>query len=179
MGWLSDTFDKVFDDPFNLWKDKGDKSSSSSGSPAVDPLTGVPELSQMGLFKSMSDFRLRRSMGIGGSRGGSRVVNPIGSNPNGAPAAGLTGGSPVSGMPVATSPGSTIDSSGIPSFGDWMKDNEIPGVPWRGLRTKSKLTGKEMPGLLGPIESRYMEEFGLQPKYDMYGKIGEPRQYAL
>ena len=114
MSWLTKTVKKISHAvggpdwlyyPFDVSDDK----KSTIGSGAIDPLTGAPELSQMGMFKSMSDFRLRRAMGIGGSRGASRVVNPIGSNPKGAPAAGLTGGSPVSGMPVATSPGSDID----------------------------------------------------------------------
>jgi len=90
MSWLSKTVKKISHAvggpdwlyyPFDVSDDK----KSTIGSGAIDPLTGAPELSQMGMFKSMSDFRLRRAMGIGGSRGASRVVNPIGSNPKGAP----------------------------------------------------------------------------------------------
>ena len=78
-------------------------------------------------------------MGIGGSRGGSRVVNPIGSNPNGAPAAGFTGASPSSGTPAAVIPVSTRSNTDI--LGDM-------GLLKNGVKTPIAIGGPQFNTLI-------------------------------
>jgi len=136
MGWLSDTFDKVFDDPFNLWKDKGDKDSGSSASPAsIEPILPVTKLGA-NRSTAMQDALARNRLGIGNSRGRSRHVNPVGSNPKGSNISKTTQGGTTpavqtGGNPPAENitPASATLPAGRYSYLDLVLQSDVPITP--------------------------------------------------
>ena len=133
MGWLKDTFQKVTD-PLDVLGDNTWGDLFDPGGFFDDPLEELEEITpepparlvDMSRAKAGQDIRERMRLGIGGSRGKSRVVSPFGSGPadrsqTGSP---LTG-SPVEGMSVATSPGSDIDSVSASAGPEWLSNGML------------------------------------------------------
>lgn len=113
MGWMKDTF-KDFTDAGDWFGDESWSDVFDPGGFFDDPLEELAaikpdppaKLVDMSRAKAGQDMSARMRLGIGGSRGKSRVVSPFGSGP----ADRARTGSPVEEMSVATSSDSEIDS---------------------------------------------------------------------
>jgi hypothetical protein len=118
---------------------------------------------------AMQDALARSRLGIGNSRGRSRHVHPVGSNP-----AGSSRG--VVGVPDPIYGTGNTSSKDFKSWEDWSAGKQYI---WRGLRGKDPLTGEEAPALYVMDRLKWMQETGQTPIYDSKGKIGETQPMLM